>query len=302
MILKHPNWNDYYLKVVFCISIDYLKNTEDDNFIFNNLGDYIAELSHKDDGQLRKIYDAHISEFENENDDLEVVLTTMHKVKGLEFDCVLIPPSFSDLPFPSKKAIPFEDQINEEKRLAFVAYTRARYRLIVFNGIREKAINSNLEYKLDADKAKRIGYPVKPGLSKLFISWSATNNAFNSKINDFIKTSVNSGDEISLTGKSVFHDKKKIAHLSNAAFENIPLVDTLKGFVVNEVVVWSYEDTIAYDKKKPENFDNWPLDKRLGKPNSDGFYSDFHKSWCQEARNQVYIYLVDFAGFGVPSD
>jgi len=305
LISQHPNWNDYYLKVIFCIAIDYLENTEDDNFIFNNLVDYIAELSHKDDGQLRKVYDTHISEFENENDDIEIVLTTMHKVKGLEFDSVIIPPSFSNLPLKINELLTheeLEEQLDEEKRLAFVAYTRARYRLIVFNGIREKAINSNLEYKLDADKAKKIGYPVKPELSKLFISWSATNDVFNSNINDFIKTSVKSGDEILLTGKSIFCNKKKIAHLSNAAFEKIPPVDTLKGFVVNEVVVWSYEDTIAYDKKKPENFDNWPKDRKVGKPDSDGFYSDFHKSWCKEARNQGYIYLVDFAGFGVPAD
>ena len=281
LISKHSNWNDYYLKVIFCIVIDYLKNTEDENFIFNNLVDYIAELSYKDDGQLRKIYDSHISQFEAVNDDIEVVLTTMHKVKGLEFDCVLIPPSFSELPFLSNKDIPFEDQINEEKRLAFVAQTRARYRLIIFNGDREKALKCNFEYKLHQELAKKIGYPVKPELSKLFISWSATSDAFNSRINDFIKTNVNSGAEISLIGKSIFYNDIKIAHLSSVAFDKIPPIDKLIGFVVNEIVVWTFEETIASDLKNG---------------------TTYATNWCHEARQLGYIYLVDFVGFGVPSD
>lgn len=298
LIANYPNWNEYYLKLVFCITVDFINNADDVDRNFKSLIDYIIELSYKDDGQLRKIYDTHINEFGIENPSTELVLTTMHKVKGLEFDCVLIPPSFSDLPFSSKKIIPFEDQINEEKRLAFVAYTRSRYRLLIFKDSREVALDDNTTFELSEEKAKKLGYSVKPELSKLFISWAATNDAYNSEINEYIKSSVNSGDEITLKGKSVFHNYIKVAHLSNAAFEKMPPSDTLNGFVVNEVVVWSYEDTIAYDRKKPDDFDNWSLARRKGKPDIDGFYSDFHKSWCPAAVTNGYIYLVDFAGYG----
>ena len=47
--------------------------------------------------------------------------------------------------------------------------------------------------------------------------------------------------------------------------------------VVNEVVVWSYEDTRKFDNEHGTNFSN---------------------DWCEEAKNTGYIYLVDFAGYG----
>lgn len=302
LIDNNPNWNEYYLKLVFCISLDFINNADDEDKNFKSLIDYISELSYKDDGQLRKIYDTHIKMFENENPSTEIVLTTMHKVKGLEFDCVIIPPSFSDLPFPSKKLIPFEDQINEEKRLAFVACTRARYRLVVFFDKRERAINTNVEFKLSDVEANKIGYPVKPELSKMFISWAATEDKFSIGLMDYIKYNIKAGDKISLSKKFVIHNGKTVGLLSNDGLEKNPDVEKFKDFIVNEVIVWSFEDTLKSDKTKPKDFDNWPHWKKGGKPDENGFYSDFHKHWCLEARNKGYIYLVDFAGFGVPSD
>ena len=56
----------------------------------------------------------------------------------------------------------------------------------------------------------------------------------------------------------------------------------IKKLVVNEVVVWTYDDTLKFDKDNP------------GK--------NYAANWCQEAKNQGYIYLVDFAGHGIPQD
>ena len=165
-----------------------------------------------------------------------------------------------------------------------------------------------------------LGIPAEPGISKLNIGWAAKEFNFKNGINDFIKKNLKSGDEVSIklttNGFFDFYELKDsngtiIGQLSKPQGkpsdekykkQEALRKDGLKKFVINEIVVWSYEDTISYDKKKPENFDNWPMDKKVGKPDKDGFYSDYHKNWCQEARNQDYIYLVDFAGFGVPSD
>ena len=57
--------------------------------------------------------------------------------------------------------------------------------------------------------------------------------------------------------------------------------DGLTGFVVNEIVQFSYEETMKSDEKNG---------------------TTYARDWCQEARDQGYIYLVDFAGFGVPAD
>lgn len=295
LVVKNPNWNDYYLKLVFCIVVDFFKNAEDEFQNFRSLIDYISELSYKDDGQLRKIYDCHIFEFEEENDDIEVVLTTMHKVKGLEFDCVLIPPSFSDLPFPSKKIIPFEDQINEEKRLAFVAYTRARYRLQIFYSEREVALRDSKPFSFK----KGIGIPAEPGIRKLNIGWAAKEFNFNTGVNEYIKKNLKSGDEIriKLTPIAGFDyyelldsKGKKVGQLSRPSgpphekeyqMQVALRQDGLSGFVINEVVQFSYDETLKSDERNG---------------------TKFAEGWCQEARNQGYIYLVDFAGFGISSD
>ena len=51
----------------------------------------------------------------------------------------------------------------------------------------------------------------------------------------------------------------------------------LSGFVVNEVVAWSFKDTCDHDNEHGTTYE---------------------RDWCQEARNAGYIYLVDFAGYG----
>lgn len=57
-----------------------------------------------------------------------VNLMTVHASKGLEFSYVFLV-SFNDLIFPSKKSLEEKDGIEEERRLAYVAITRAKYEL-----------------------------------------------------------------------------------------------------------------------------------------------------------------------------
>lgn len=58
----------------------------------------------------------------------KVNLTTIHASKGLEYDYVYLP-SFEDGIIPSVKSI--EDDIEEERRLAYVAFTRAKKKLVI---------------------------------------------------------------------------------------------------------------------------------------------------------------------------
>ena len=51
----------------------------------------------------------------------------------------------------------------------------------------------------------------------------------------------------------------------------------MKKFVINEIVEFSFDETIKSDEKNGTNF---------------------AKDWCEDAKRQGYIYLVDFAGFG----
>lgn len=61
-----------------------------------------------------------------------VVLMTMHSAKGLEFPVVFLPGSEEGI-FPGMQAVFDEKQVEEERRLAYVAITRAREELYLLN-------------------------------------------------------------------------------------------------------------------------------------------------------------------------
>ncbi|MDX2278439.1 MAG: UvrD-helicase domain-containing protein [Saprospiraceae bacterium] len=274
LISQNPNWNHFYIRVIHALVLEYLEE-QDENQVFDSLVEFITELTYKDDGQLYKIYEKHLAEISDASHETEIVLTTMHKVKGLEFDSVIIPPSFSNLPLKINDLLTpaeLEEQLNEEKRLAFVAYTRARYRLLIFKHFREIALANNTKFEVPEKMAKDLGYSVKPELSKLFISWAATQDKFSIGLMEYLKNNIKIGDSIGLIGKFVIHNGKKVGLISTSGFEKKPDVENLKDFIVNEVIVWSFEET-------NDNFKHF---------------------WCQEAKDLGYIYLVDFAGFGVP--
>jgi RecQ family ATP-dependent DNA helicase len=297
LIYQNQNWNHFYMRVIHAIVLEYL-DEQDENQNFDNLLEFITELTHKDDGQLYKIYEKHQNEVGDNTQETEIVLTTMHKVKGLEFDSVIIAPSFSNLPLKINDLLTqaeLDEQLDEEKRLAFVAYTRARYRLLIFKRFREMALANNNRYVINENEKVSLGIPAKPGLEKLNIGWSAKEFNFNRGVNNYIKNNLKSGDEVkivmTINGGFQFYEivdtnNRKVGSLSQP--QGNPNEDKfriqvalrangLTGFVINEIVQFSYDETLTSDEK---NGTNYAID------------------WCQEARNQGYIYLVDFAGFG----
>ena len=71
---------------------------------------------------------------DNESDDKNVVsIMTIHAAKGLEFNTVFLP-AWEEGVFPNDKATK-EGDIEEERRLAYVAITRARQRVIISNAM-----------------------------------------------------------------------------------------------------------------------------------------------------------------------
>ena len=59
-----------------------------------------------------------------------VAVTTMHSAKALEYDVVLIPDANEGLS-PYKKAV-LPEEIEEERRMFYVAMTRARHHLHIY--------------------------------------------------------------------------------------------------------------------------------------------------------------------------
>jgi DNA helicase-2/ATP-dependent DNA helicase PcrA len=63
-----------------------------------------------------------------ENDDDQLRLSTIHQAKGLEFDVVFVIMLCEGL-FPTGRSLDIPDAIEEERRLMYVAITRARNEL-----------------------------------------------------------------------------------------------------------------------------------------------------------------------------
>ena len=70
-----------------------------------------------------------IDEDETQGDD-KVTLMTVHSAKGLEFDAVVVAGMEENL-FPSQMSMENPRQIEEERRLFYVAMTRARHHLVI---------------------------------------------------------------------------------------------------------------------------------------------------------------------------
>ena len=93
--------------------ISYLENTQDPT-----LAGFLEEIALYTD----------IEQY-NESDDA-VVMMTMHSAKGLEFPNVFLV-GFEDCLFPGQRSIGDQDEMEEERRLCYVAITRAKRSLTI---------------------------------------------------------------------------------------------------------------------------------------------------------------------------
>lgn len=77
-----------------------------------------------------------MTDIDNYDDSTDaVVMMTMHSAKGLEFPCVFLP-GFEEGIFPGIQTIYNPGETEEERRLAYVAITRAREKLTILNAER----------------------------------------------------------------------------------------------------------------------------------------------------------------------
>ena len=75
-----------------------------------------------------------------------MVLMTIHSAKGLEFPVVFIP-GMEDGLFPGQQSMLSEDELEEERRLAYVAITRAKDRLFLIAS-RERLLYGHTQYNV----------------------------------------------------------------------------------------------------------------------------------------------------------
>jgi len=71
-----------------------------------------------------------VADTDDLDDDDQIVLMTIHSAKGLEFPVVMIVGAEEGL-FPHQRSLSDDDELEEERRLAYVAITRAREKLYI---------------------------------------------------------------------------------------------------------------------------------------------------------------------------
>ena len=292
-----PAWDAFMLDVTYTLVLNYVDSIRADyqSHTWKDMAEYIKDVASRDDGgQVYKVYDNYRNERILQDDKLTIVLTTMHKVKGLEFDVVITTPSFSNLPLvfhreyeEGQTPLPMADDLadmEEEKRLMFVAYTRAKKRLYIFKGDREQALLSHSIHIAPDYEALRYTEP-KAGMDKYYLSYTAQNGLFSR--NDYILNNIKKDDPIEVRvgdqrgNYYIVHNGTYIGRLSSRstimARARNNEVNNLKNFFVSNVFVWTYEDTLNSDAANN---------------------SDFANRWSEEAKQKGFIYVVQIAGFG----
>ena len=306
-IRNFPKWDIFYMDLAFVLVLDYLDfaASDEDSHTYGDMASSIRETLKEDNPQFYKLYDS--KQFENRrilvDKQMNVVLTTMHKVKGLEFDAVIITPSVTSLPFNPTEDILLDqplsehdrEQIEEEQRLLYVAYTRAKKYLFVYKGERERAVESMTRFSSLEDQwgiRER-----KVGLDNYNIGYNA---GYNFRSNRSIALNVSKNDPLYIqryrgltrTGRpfstfNIVHNGTIVGQLSRhsniAQRMETDNLDNLKGFFVSDVFYWTYEDTVAADERAQRD---------------NGYNPDYVSGWGEEAKRQGYIFIVDVAGYG----
>ena len=293
-----PSWDAYTLDIAYTLTLNYMDSIRSDNasHTWKELADYIMDIASRDDaGQVYKIYDNYRAQRILQDTPLTIVLTTMHKVKGLEFDVVITTPSFANLPLRPHRdyeegQTPLVDDLadmDEERRLMFVAYTRAKKRLYVYQAERERALSQSTIYVAPDYPALRYTEP-KPGLDKYYLSYTAQNRIFES-VDSYVLNNIKKDDPIEIKKDQyenyyIIHNGTYIGRLSSKSNIRIRAIedekDHLKEYFVSNIFVWTYEDTLASDETNN---------------------TDFASKWSEKAKKQGYINIVQIAGFGIPT-
>ena len=117
------------------------EKTEEAEGRLNNIEELVtASVEAQEQGEtLRDFIDhaALVSDTDQYRSDARVTLMTMHSAKGLEFPVVFVVGMEEGL-FPHSRAASSEEELEEERRLCYVAITRAQHQLYISHAMRRR--------------------------------------------------------------------------------------------------------------------------------------------------------------------
>jgi superfamily I DNA/RNA helicase len=292
MLLEHKNysnWYPFYLDILHALHYEF-DNVKEDNATYQDLYDFIQEFTRKDDGQLYQLYERTKGKLGFKNIK-RIILTTIHRVKGLEYETVMILPSYTALPFMPKEHIPTSDYIDEELRLLYVAYSRAEEKLIIYKSKRELAIEEK-SIDFEVPQLDTLKYTIKTGVDKVIL-FSVAKKHIQEKFNKIplgieiqLHRNHNNKWEIKINGSIVgYLSKYNLANKERYELQGTNVPNSLKGFYLSGFIKYTYQEAIDYDNK---------IDAKKKK------ITDFHKKWDDFCKTRGWILIPDFAGYGEP--
>lgn len=370
LMASYHNWDQTKLDMAYCLALSFSSTMASGQvYTWADLSDYYLDLlAHDDGGQCYKLYESlwryHLDH--SSQNRISLTLTTMHKVKGLEYDMVIVTPSQSSLPLKNhslaeknqsrfgkyldsfaqnKSAEPNTPlavdelaDVAEERRLYYVAYTRARKYLYVYYGERELALDQNRRFI--APNEQIMWSEKDEALDKYVLSFNANNEQ--AGIDDYIAQLVKPHDPVVLfingSRCHIFHqtDYQSPWHIIGMLSSNSELkrqmqnygVRQLDGLFISNIVAWTYEDTIKSDikavtdkwnelnaQKQQSRYSryNTPISNAnpqqmpdFTNPSVRRDFAQYYKVpqyaiyWSNAAIKKGYCYLITLAGRGTP--
>jgi len=199
--LNLPHVNSHLISQLWAITNLQFRNPNLQNHI-----EFIEDLYQSDYERLRNRSDTHSPRG-------RLVISTIHKVKGLEFDTVFINPSSASFPLGEHGEMPMNCSINhyaaEEARLFYVAMTRAKSDLYFQLGERERKWYGVEKY------SGGKGQPYLEGKhEEVFLSWPGFTPQFEQGMQYYIKKKVSVDDRISIENRAIIHGNMKIGLLA----------------------------------------------------------------------------------------
>ena len=219
-----------------------------------NFQDFIGEMRGSDVDRLK-------AKFGLEKLSGKITVSTVHKVKGLQFDTVVVMPSQERFPFQSangtQPAMAIIDSA-EEARLTYVAMTRARNHLYVGWGDREKSWIKGSNFSPPAGFHQ---YFLKGSPKELFVSWPGRSSQVQKGLQNYIEKQVSLGDTLSVQGSAILHNDQTVGRLSQQTISKLRFTNGNSTLCVSNVIRYTCG---TYFREK--NFDFWePLDEYIKK-------------------------------------
>lgn len=304
-IQDNPTWDDYLMDIAYTLVLNYVEVIRSDaqSHTWSDMATYIKDVAGRDDGgQVYKIYDQYKEQRIWQKDTLTIVLTTMHKVKGLEFDAVVVTPSFANLPLKPHRDYEEGEEcgvddladMDEERRLLFVAYTRAKKYLHVYREKREDALDNNQIYLTPSDTI--LGYAEKESGLHIYNLGFNVNHYYSQ--NSYIAEEIKKNDPVDVLfdgSANIMWNGKMIGRLSDSSSIKKQMISEkikhLTGFFISEICVWEYQDALRVDERNRLDVHNRVPGSRT---------TNYAGEWSEAAKKQGYVYVVIIAGFGEP--